>query len=63
MFNQVTSTCFDRCVKSFKSRVLDESEQACLLACANKSVRTTKRVGLRFQEANSALGAGLPGSA
>ena len=50
MYNHLVSQCFDTCVSSFKSKSLDSSEVKCVESCAGKFIKSTQRVGVRFQE-------------
>jgi len=50
MYNKVVSKCFDQCVYKFSSKMLDSTETPCLEHCAEKFLKTTARVGNRFQE-------------
>jgi import inner membrane translocase subunit TIM9 len=46
----VVARCFDQCVYRFSSKMLDSGESGCLENCAEKYLKSTSRVGLRFQE-------------
>mmetsp|Transcript_3878 Transcript_3878/g.5765 ORF Transcript_3878/g.5765 Transcript_3878/m.5765 type:complete len:102 (+) Transcript_3878:62-367(+) len=63
MYNHLVAQCFDICVKpsgnlfggekSFASRHLDKKEEPCVNSCAEKFIKLTQRVGLRFAEYQS----------
>lgn len=50
MYNNLVGRCFDGCVTSFRSKTLDKSEISCIEHCADRYVKMTQRVGLRFAE-------------
>eukprot|EP00903_Cladosiphon_okamuranus_P012504 g11708.t1 len=50
MYNNLVYRCFDECTKSFRSRRLDDGETKCINVCAEKYVKLTSRVALRFQD-------------
>ncbi len=50
MYNRTVANCFSECVTGFKSKMLDKHETTCVEHCAEKFLKTTSRVGLRFQE-------------
>jgi mitochondrial import inner membrane translocase subunit TIM9 len=50
MYNNLVNRCFDVCVSSFRSKTLDKGETTCLQFCADRYVKMTQRVGLRFAE-------------
>ncbi|CAM9766473.1 unnamed protein product [Discosporangium mesarthrocarpum] len=50
MFNNLVSRCFDECTKTFRSKKLDDKETKCVDVCADKFLKLTNRVGLRFQD-------------
>mmetsp|Transcript_22637 Transcript_22637/g.38478 ORF Transcript_22637/g.38478 Transcript_22637/m.38478 type:complete len:101 (-) Transcript_22637:73-375(-) len=50
MYNNLVERCFEGCVFSFRSKVLDSSEISCIENCAGRYVKMTQRVGLRFAE-------------
>ncbi|CAN0036016.1 unnamed protein product [Phaeothamnion confervicola] len=49
-YNHIVSRCFEDCVKSFRSKNLDDGEQKCLQNCAKKYLKLTQRAGYRFAE-------------
>ena len=50
LFNEMTETCFQTCVKDFLQRNLDSKEDECVDGCAKKFLAHQKRVGMRFGE-------------
>lgn len=50
MYNNLVSRCFEGCVSSFRSKNLDKGEIGCVDNCANRYIKMTQRVGLRFAE-------------
>lgn len=50
MYNTLTERCFTTCVSSFRSKTLDKSETSCIANCAERYIKMTQRVGLRFAE-------------
>ena len=58
MFNGLGQRCFNRCVHSFRSRHLDQSERQCVGVCVEKWMAHMQRVGARFAEETQAGGGG-----
>ena len=50
MYNNVVMRCFDSCVFGFRSKTLDKGEITCVEQCAERYIKMTQRVGLRFAE-------------
>jgi import inner membrane translocase subunit TIM9 len=50
MYNTLTERCFATCVSSFRSKTLDKGETTCIANCAERYIKMTQRVGLRFAE-------------
>lgn len=50
MYNNVVMRCFDACVHNFRSKTLDTAEVKCTEQCAERYIKLTQRVGLRFAE-------------
>ena len=50
MYNNVVMRCFDACVHNFRSKTLDTVEVKCTEQCAERYIKLTQRVGLRFAE-------------
>ncbi|KAI3772334.1 hypothetical protein L6452_03517 [Arctium lappa] len=58
MYNALVERCFSDCVESFRRKTLDEQEETCVRRCAEKFLKHSLRVGLRFAELNQ--GAATP---
>nr|XP_043610781.1 mitochondrial import inner membrane translocase subunit Tim9 [Erigeron canadensis] len=52
MYNNLVERCFTDCVESFKRKTLDKQEETCVKRCAEKFLKHSMRVGLRFAELN-----------
>ncbi|CAN0167925.1 unnamed protein product [Pylaiella littoralis] len=50
MYNNLVYRCFDDCSKSFRTKRLDDGETKCINVCAEKFIKLTSRVALRFQD-------------
>lgn len=50
MYNTLTERCFQTCISSFRSKSLDKKETSCVENCAERYIKMTQRVGLRFAE-------------
>ena len=50
MYNGLVERCFQTCVASFRSKSLDKYETTCVENCAERYIKMTQRVGLRFAE-------------
>jgi mitochondrial import inner membrane translocase subunit TIM9 len=50
MYNNVVMRCFDTCVTGFRSKTMSKYEIACVEHCAERYIKMTQRVGLRFAE-------------
>ncbi|KAL7525375.1 hypothetical protein ACHAXR_000984 [Thalassiosira sp. AJA248-18] len=50
MYNTLVERCFGTCVSSFRSKSLDKKETSCVENCAERYIKMTQRVGLRFAE-------------
>ena len=50
MYNNVVMQCFDTCVGGFRSKTLSKGEVGCVEHCAERYIKMTQRVGLRFAE-------------
>ena len=58
LYNRVVEQCFDNCVSSFRSKKLEDKESSCISKCAEKFIKHTQRVGVRFAEAQAAMAQG-----
>ncbi|KAI4322142.1 hypothetical protein L6164_021862 [Bauhinia variegata] len=52
MYNSLVERCFDDCVESFKHKSLQKQEESCVRRCAEKFLKHSMRVGMRFAELN-----------
>ncbi|KAK8962057.1 Mitochondrial import inner membrane translocase subunit Tim9 [Platanthera guangdongensis] len=52
MYNSVVERCFDDCVDSFKRKTLNKQGETCVRRCAEKFLKHSMRVGMRFAELN-----------
>mmetsp|Transcript_5834 Transcript_5834/g.13504 ORF Transcript_5834/g.13504 Transcript_5834/m.13504 type:complete len:84 (+) Transcript_5834:191-442(+) len=50
MHNQIVETCFADCIKTFRSKTMDDGERGCVSKCAEKYLKLSKRAGYRFAE-------------
>lgn len=53
LYNELVETCFSKCVNTFHSKNLEDTELKCVETCAQKFMNMSKRVGARWQEAQS----------
>ncbi|KAD3336428.1 hypothetical protein E3N88_31947 [Mikania micrantha] len=58
MYNTLVERCFTDCVDTFRRKTLDKQEETCVRRCAEKFLKHSMRVGLRFAELNQ--GAATP---
>ncbi|KAK9170486.1 hypothetical protein Syun_002626 [Stephania yunnanensis] len=58
MYNTLVERCFNDCVDSFRRKSLDKQEETCVRRCAEKFLKHSMRVGMRFAELNQ--GAATP---
>ncbi|PKU68891.1 Mitochondrial import inner membrane translocase subunit Tim9 [Dendrobium catenatum] len=52
MYNSLVERCFNDCVDSFRRKTLDKQEETCVRRCAEKFLKHSMRVGMRFAELN-----------
>lgn len=52
MYNSLVETCFTDCVDTFRRKTLDKNEETCVRRCAEKFLKHSMRVGMRFAELN-----------
>eukprot|EP00804_Cyclotella_cryptica_P021047 CCRYP_021160-RA/>CCRYP_021160-RA protein AED:0.03 eAED:0.03 QI:74/1/1/1/0/0/2/625/96 len=53
LYNHLVQACFTPCVTSFRSKSLDKYESSCVEHCAERYIKMTQRVGLRFAESQA----------
>ncbi|KAF2453609.1 Tim10/DDP family zinc finger-domain-containing protein [Lineolata rhizophorae] len=63
MYSNLVQSCFDSCINDFTSKSLGSREESCVMRCIDKHLKSSERMGNRFQEQNAAMSAsgGLPG--
>lgn len=52
LYNSLVERCFNQCVESFRRKTLDKQEETCVRRCAEKYLKHSMRVSLRFAELN-----------
>ncbi|KAL4188858.1 hypothetical protein AMTRI_Chr08g162580 [Amborella trichopoda] len=52
MYNSLVERCFNDCIDTFRRKSLDKQEDTCVRRCAEKFLKHSMRVGLRFAELN-----------
>ncbi|KAL6200187.1 PREDICTED: mitochondrial import inner membrane translocase subunit Tim9 [Fragaria vesca subsp. vesca] len=52
MYNSLVERCFNDCVDTFKHKSLQKQEETCVKRCAEKFLKHSMRVGMRFAELN-----------
>ncbi|PRQ43263.1 putative Tim10/DDP family zinc finger [Rosa chinensis] len=52
MYNSLVESCFSDCVDSFTRKALTKQEDTCVRRCAEKFLKHSMRVGMRFGELN-----------
>ncbi|KAL0357354.1 UNVERIFIED_CONTAM: Mitochondrial import inner membrane translocase subunit Tim9 [Sesamum calycinum] len=52
MYNSLVERCFTDCVDTFRRKTLDKQEETCVRRCAEKFLKHSMRVGMRFAELN-----------
>ncbi|KAH7844584.1 hypothetical protein Vadar_029669 [Vaccinium darrowii] len=52
MYNSLVERCFTDCVDTFRRKSLDKQEETCVQRCAEKFLKHSMRVGMRFAELN-----------
>ncbi|MQL77332.1 hypothetical protein Taro_009721 [Colocasia esculenta] len=58
MYNSLVERCFVDCIDTFRRKSLDKQEETCIRRCAEKFLKLSMRVGMRFAELNQ--GAATP---
>lgn len=63
MYSKLVQRCFDDCVNDFTTKSLVSREEGCVMRCVDKFLKSSERLGARFQEQNAAMmqAGGLPG--
>ncbi|CAK9184207.1 unnamed protein product [Ilex paraguariensis] len=52
MYSSLVERCFTDCVDTFRRKSLDKQEETCVRRCAEKFLKHSMRVGMRFAELN-----------
>ncbi|XP_044749854.1 mitochondrial import inner membrane translocase subunit Tim10 B [Coccinella septempunctata] len=55
LYNQMTETCFSKCVDNINSRKLDPNEIDCIEDCSSKFIKFNHRLMGTFMEAQSII--------
>ncbi|GLT67055.1 hypothetical protein SLA2020_393890 [Shorea laevis] len=53
MYNSLVERCFNDCVDNFTRKTLQKQEETCVQRCAEKFLKHSIRVGMRFAELNA----------
>lgn len=63
-YSNLVQRCFDDCVNDFTTKTLHNKEEGCVMRCVDKFMKSTERLGQRFQEQNASMmqSGQLPGS-
>lgn len=52
MYNSLVERCYTDCVDNFQRKSLTKQEETCVRRCAEKFLKHSMRVGMRFAELN-----------
>ncbi|KAK5009504.1 protein transporter tim9 [Elasticomyces elasticus] len=55
MYSNLVQRCFNDCVTDFTSTSLLAKEESCVMRCVDKFLKSSERLGQRFQEQNAAM--------
>lgn len=55
MYSNLVQRCFNDCVSDFTSKSLLGKEEGCVLRCVDKFLKSSERLGERFQEQNAQM--------
>ncbi|GAA5937854.1 protein transporter TIM9 [Sporobolomyces koalae] len=55
LYQNLVERCFNNCCNDFTSKALSSKEEYCVNTCADKFLKHSERVGLRFSEANAEM--------
>lgn len=55
LYTGLVDRCFNDCIFDFTSHKVSEKEDGCLSKCADKFLKHSERVGIKFQEQNNIL--------
>jgi len=59
LYTSLVDRCFNDCIKDFTSSKISEKEDSCLAKCADKFLKHSEKVGIKFQEQNNLLNQSL----
>lgn len=62
MYSNLVQRCFNDCVNDFTSKSLASREEGCVMRCVDKFLKSSERLGERFQEQNAQMASGGPGA-
>ncbi|KAK2379163.1 mitochondrial import inner membrane translocase subunit TIM10 [Trifolium repens] len=52
LYNSLVEKCFNNCVGTFYRSSLNRGEETCVLRCAEKYLRLSTQVGIKFSDIN-----------
>ncbi|KAK2753473.1 protein transporter tim9 [Arachnomyces sp. PD_36] len=55
MYSNLVQRCFDDCVNDFTTKSLVSREEGCVMRCVDKYLKSSERLGTRFQEQNASM--------
>ncbi|KAI9823774.1 MAG: protein transporter tim9 [Thelocarpon impressellum] len=55
MYGRLVQRCFDDCVDDFTTKSLHAKEEGCVLRCVDKFLKSSERLGMRWQEQNASM--------
>lgn len=55
MYSNLVQRCFNDCVNDFTSKSLLGKEESCVMRCVDKFLKSSERLGERFQEQNAQM--------
>lgn len=55
MYSNLVQRCFNDCVSDFTSKSLLGKEETCVNRCVDKFLKSSQRLGERFQEQNAQM--------
>ncbi|KAL3267104.1 hypothetical protein HHI36_011244 [Cryptolaemus montrouzieri] len=55
LYNQMTETCFGKCVDNLNSRILNPNEKECIEDCASKFIKFNHKLMSTFVEVQSLI--------
>ena len=58
MYSNLVQKCFENCVDDFTSAKVNSKEEGCVMRCVDKFLKSSERLGQRFQEQNAAMAQG-----